>query len=103
MHKKIPYRRNVYFVNQIYVKVQYRHGNLHDKIIFIGDGDNDVCAALRLDKTDYVFAKYDEASKKVYKMYDMLKNQYFQQLKAELLTWKTMKDVHEILKKKNIL
>jgi pyridoxal phosphate phosphatase PHOSPHO2 len=82
---------------------QYRNGNLYGKIIFIGDGDNDVCAALQLDKTDYVFAKYDDASKKVFKMYDMLKNQYFQQLKAELLTWTTMKDVHEILKKKNIL
>jgi pyridoxal phosphate phosphatase PHOSPHO2 len=82
---------------------RYRNENLYGKIIFIGDGDNDVCAALQLDKTDYVFAKYDDASKKVFKMYDMLKNQYFQQLKAELLTWTTMKDVHEILKKKNIL
>ena len=82
---------------------KYRDRKLYDKIIFIGDGDNDVCAALRLNKTDYVFVKYDETSKKIYKMYDMLKNQYFQQLKTEILIWKTMNDVHEILKKKNIL
>ncbi|CAF0989647.1 unnamed protein product [Adineta steineri] len=82
---------------------QYRNSNRYDKIIFVGDGDNDVCAALRLNKTDYAFAKYDEESETTYKMYDLLKNQYFKQLKTELLLWKTMKDVHGILKKKNIL
>ncbi|CAF1216748.1 unnamed protein product [Adineta ricciae] len=64
---------------------QYRKRNLYDKMVFVGDGDNDVCAALHLNKTDYVFAKYDETSeKKVYDMYDLLKNRYFQQLKTEL-------------------
>jgi pyridoxal phosphate phosphatase PHOSPHO2 len=82
---------------------KYRDRKLYDKIIFIGDGDNDVCAALHLNKTDYVFAKYDETSGKVYKMYDMLKNQYFHQLKSEMFSWKTMNDVHDKLKKKNIL
>jgi pyridoxal phosphate phosphatase PHOSPHO2 len=82
---------------------QYHDRSLYDKIIFVGDGDNDVCAALHLNKTDFVFAKYDETSGKIYKMYDLLKNQYFEKLKTELFVWKTMKDVHEILKKKNIL
>jgi len=82
---------------------QYRNRNLYDKIIFVGDGDNDVCAGLHLNKNDFVFAKYDETSKKIYKMYDLLKNQYFQQLKTKLFIWKTIKDVHEILKKENIL
>jgi hypothetical protein len=36
-------------------------------------------------------------------MYNLLKNQYFEKLKAELFSWKTMKDVHEILKTRNIL
>jgi pyridoxal phosphate phosphatase PHOSPHO2 len=82
---------------------QYRERTIYEKIIFVGDGDNDVCAALHLNKNDYAFAKYDKQSEKVYKMYDLLKNQYFEQLKSELFVWNTMKDVHEILKTKNIL
>jgi pyridoxal phosphate phosphatase PHOSPHO2 len=82
---------------------QYRDRNLYDRIIFIGDGDNDVCAALHLNKTDYVFAKIDHTSNKIYLMYDLLKNRYFQQLKTELFSWTTMNDVYRILKEKNIL
>lgn len=81
---------------------QYRDRSLYNRIIFIGDGDNDVCAALHLNKTDFVFAKHDENSEKIYQMYDLLKNQYFQQLKPELFAWKTMHDVLEIIKTKNI-
>lgn len=82
---------------------QYRDRSIYERIIFIGDGDNDVCAALYLNKDDIAFAKHDPNSKKVYKMYDLLKNQYFQQLKTELFIWKTMKDVLEKLKEKHIL
>ncbi|CAF1268417.1 unnamed protein product [Rotaria sordida] len=39
---------------------KYRDKNKYDQIIFIGDGDNDVCAALHLNKNDIAFAKYDE-------------------------------------------
>ncbi|CAF1078793.1 unnamed protein product [Rotaria sp. Silwood1] len=83
---------------------KYRDKNKFNKIIFIGDGDNDVCAALRLNKNDIVFAKHDEKDNtKIYPMYNILKNQYFHQLKTELFIWNTMKDIQEILKMKNIL
>jgi pyridoxal phosphate phosphatase PHOSPHO2 len=82
---------------------QYRDRNLYDRIIFVGDGDNDVCAALHLNETDYVFARIDPTSNKVYQMYELLKTRYFQKLKTELFTWTTMNDVHRILKEKNIL
>ena len=82
---------------------QYRNRNCYEKMIFVGDGDNDVCAAMHLDSTDIVFAKIDKTSKKNYKMYDLLKNRYFQQLKTDLLTWTTMNDVYEFLKTNNIL
>ncbi|UJR31520.1 hypothetical protein I4U23_019009 [Adineta vaga] len=76
---------------------QYRNKNLYDRIIFVGDGDNDVCAALYLRKTDCVFAKYDETSGRIYHMYDLLKNRYHEQLKTELFVWKTMKDMTSVL------
>ena len=82
---------------------EYRHRNPDHGLIFVGDGDNDVCAALRLNQTDYVFAKFDPTLQKVYPMYDLLKTRYTDRLKTELRTWTTMKDVHEILRQKNIL
>lgn len=82
---------------------KYRQKETIDRIIFVGDGDNDVCAALRLNKNDLAFAKYDETLNKIYPMYDILKKRYLHQLKADLFTWNTMKDIQEILKKKNIL
>ncbi|CAF2795196.1 unnamed protein product [Rotaria sp. Silwood2] len=83
---------------------KYREKDKFDKIIFIGDGNNDVCAALRLNKNDIVFAKHDEKDNtKIYPMYNILKKQYFHELKSELFIWNTMKDVQEILKMKKIL
>ena len=82
---------------------KYRDKDIFDKIIYIGDGGNDVCPALRLNKNDFIFAKYDEKTTRVYEMYDMLKNRYFHQLKAELFVWNTMENIQRILKIKNIL
>ena len=82
---------------------RYRRKDPQEKIIFVGDGDNDVCAALRLSETDCAFAKYDRDSAKVFHMYEMLKNQYLSELKTDLSVWKTMADVHRILKEKQIL
>ncbi|CAM4755675.1 unnamed protein product [Rotaria magnacalcarata] len=82
---------------------KYREKDEIDKIIFIGDGDNDVCAALRLNKSDIVFAKCDETGRKIYAMSNLLNKQYFDQLKAELFLWNTMKNIQEILQTKNIL
>lgn len=82
---------------------KYRHPNPDHVLIFVGDGDNDVCPALRLNQADYVFAKIDPISETVYKMYELLKTRYIDQLKTELRTWTTMTDVHEILRQKKVL
>lgn len=82
---------------------RYRKRDSYEKIIFVGDGDNDVCAALHLNEGDCVFAKYDPESGRIYHMYEMLKNQYLSELKTELCVWKTMVDVHRILKERDIL
>ena len=82
---------------------RYRKVNPGQKIIFIGDGDNDVCAALRLREDDHVFAKIDPQGKRVYPMYDLLKHRYASQLKSELSVWTTMNEVHQILRDKDIL
>lgn len=82
---------------------QYRHRTPDQGLVFVGDGDNDVCPALRLDQSDYVFAKIDPTGEKVYQMYELLKTRYADRLKTELRTWTTMNHVHEILRQKNIL
>lgn len=82
---------------------KYRDRNLYRTLIFVGDGDNDVCPALRLNQTDYVFAKIDPTSKKIYEMYNLLKTRYVDQLKTELFPWTTMNDVHATLHQKKIL
>lgn len=82
---------------------RYRNENRFEKMIFVGDGDNDVCAAVHLNEEDCVFAKYDNESEKVFHMYELLKNQYLSELKTELCVWKTIADVHQVLKEKEIL
>ncbi|CAF3064701.1 unnamed protein product [Rotaria sp. Silwood2] len=82
---------------------KYREKDKFDKIIFIGDGNNDVCAALRLNKNDIVFAKHDEKDNtKIYPMYNILKKQYFHELKSELFIWNTMKDMTLIINQRLI-
>ena len=82
---------------------RYRRTKLYEKIVFVGDGDNDVCAALHLDEHDYAFVKYDQASERVYAMYDILQRECMPRLKANLCLWKTMRDVHDELKASEIL
>jgi 2,3-diketo-5-methylthio-1-phosphopentane phosphatase len=82
---------------------RYRQQAFDRTIIFIGDGDNDVCPALHLNACEYVFAKYNEQSKRTYALYEQLTTTYASQLKAKLFVWQTMNDVHRILIDQQIL
>lgn len=82
---------------------RYRKTNPNQKIIFTGDGDNDVCPALRLREADHVFARVDPQAKHTYAMYDLLTHRHQPELKSELSVWTTMDDVHQTLIDKHLL
>eukprot|EP00730_Choanoeca_flexa_P004671 TRINITY_DN11768_c0_g2_i1.p1 TRINITY_DN11768_c0_g2~~TRINITY_DN11768_c0_g2_i1.p1 ORF type:complete len:239 (+),score=39.78 TRINITY_DN11768_c0_g2_i1:60-776(+) len=62
----------------------------HARVIYVGDGGNDLCPSLRLRKQDLVLAR------KGFKLSDKL-SERADDVKADVRTWKTYQELHDYL------
>lgn len=76
-----------------FLKIQKENNINYEKIIYIGDGKNDLCAVQSLGTNDLVFARAG------YLLYDrIMRNQ--DRVQAKVFTWSKGNDIIEVLKNK---
>jgi pyridoxal phosphate phosphatase PHOSPHO2 len=65
----------------------------YERIIYFGDGGNDLCLSQRLTENDFVFPR------KNYKLYKLLFNENKKnEIKAKIFPWENGKEIIDILK-----
>ncbi|XP_050533897.1 pyridoxal phosphate phosphatase PHOSPHO2-like isoform X2 [Daktulosphaira vitifoliae] len=66
----------------------------YKKTLYFGDGKNDFCPVVKLNKDDIVFPRYG------YVLYNLLKTKSIQ---AEIIPWSDMNNIYEYLKTNNLI
>ena len=65
----------------------------YDKLLFIGDGGNDLCLSKKLSEKDYVFPR------KHFRLYELLFNENkMNEIKAKICPWENGMEIYDILK-----
>lgn len=81
-------------IMQDFTKEQSKRGIVYQRVIYVGDGQNDFCPILRLGSTGVACCR------KAYKCADLVQNAHKTEhdLKAQVCIWETGQDVLEFLK-----
>ncbi|XP_015592304.1 pyridoxal phosphate phosphatase PHOSPHO2 [Cephus cinctus] len=83
-----------------YIKKRFEDGVQFEKIMYVGDGRNDLCPILRLSENDIAFPRKEYA---LIKILNDPQSEKGQSVKAQVYPWNNATDIlHEIIQKVNL-